>query len=259
MREGREMTRGGKIFVGLLIVAVIATGSVLAIRQARDRGIEVRLQAVERRDLTSVVTASGNIRARLSVDISSDVQGRVVEVAVREGDLVEVGQLLLRIDPTQLLAAESRSSASLEQAKAQVTQQQATLLGAQRDLDRLRALRDRDAQLVTQQQFDDTRTRLDVSEAQLNSLQFGVSQAEAALEEARDRLAKATITSPIAGRVTRLNMEEGETIIVGFNNNSVILTIGDLQSVEAVIAVDETEVTEIALGDIASVEVDAFP
>jgi HlyD family secretion protein len=221
----------------------------------------VRMETVARRDLVQIVTASGNIRARKAVELSSDISARVSEMLVEEGEDVKEGQILMRLDPAQYQAGVSRARAALSQAKATQAQQQANLLRAQRDLDRFLALRSRDSLLVSAQQVDDAQTNMKVAEAQLNSAEFGVSQAQASLDEAEDRLSKTIIRAPIDGKVTRLNVEQGETVIIGTMNNpgSLILAISDLSVIEVVVQVDETDVPEISLGDSASVRIDAFP
>jgi HlyD family secretion protein len=113
---------------------------------------------------------------------------------------------------------------------------------------------------VSRQQVDDARTNLEVAEATLSSADHGVSQARAALDEARDQLSKTIFTAPMDGKITRLNVEEGETVIIGTMNNpgSLVLTISDLSIIEAVVQVDETDVSRISLGDSAAVRIDAF-
>jgi HlyD family secretion protein len=250
-----------KVLIGIVVVAVFASASALSVAKSRDKGVEVRLEEVARRDLVQIVTASGNIRARQAVELSSDISAKVAELLVDEGEDVRKGQVLMRLDPAQYEAGVSRSEAALSQAKATQAQQQANLVQAQRNLDRLQALRGRDSLLVSPQQLDDAVTALDVAEAQMRSAEFGVSQAQASLDEAQDRLSKTIIRAPIDGKITRLNVEQGETVIIGTMNNpgSLILTISDLSVIEAVVQVDETDVPEISLGDSASVRIDAFP
>jgi len=250
-----------KVLVGVAIVAVLGLGAWLSITQRRDQGIEVRTEVVRRHDLVQIVTASGNIRARRTVDISSDVSARVAELLIEEGDDVRRGQTLLRLDPAQYQAAVARSRASLAQTQAQRAQQEANLIRAQRDLDRLISLRTRDSLLVSRQQIDDTRTTLDVARATLESAEHGVDQAQAAVAESEDQLSKTVFIAPVDGRVTRLNVEEGETVIIGTMNNpgSLVLTISDLSVIEVVLQVDETDVSLIALGDSATIRIDAFP
>lgn len=247
--------------IGIGVLVLLGSAAAISLASARDKAVEVNLEEVQRRDLVAMVTASGNIRARRSVDISSDISARVAELRVEEGDEVAEGDILLRLDPAQPRAATSRAQAALSQAQAQAAQQEANLIRARRDLQRLQSLWEADSLLVSPQQLEDAETNVQVAERQLDGLQHGVSQARAALDEARDRLSKTTIRAPISGRVTRLQVEEGETVIIGTMNNpgSLILSISDLSVMEAVMEVDETDVPEISLGDSAVVRLDAFP
>jgi HlyD family secretion protein len=254
------MNTRSKIILGVVIVALLASAAALSISRSRGQGIEVRTEVIERREVVEIVTASGNIRARRTVDISSDVSARVAELLVDEGDDVVRGQTLLRLEPDQYQSSVSRSEASLAQAEAQRAQQQANLIRTQRDLDRLLALRQRDSLLVSRQQVDDAATSLEVAQATLTSADHGVSQARASLDEAREQLSKTIFTAPMDGKVTRLNVEEGETVIIGTMNNpgSLVLTIADLSVIEAIVQVDETDVSLIELGDSAVIRIDAF-
>jgi HlyD family secretion protein len=255
------MTTRGKVLLGIVVVAVLGSAAAISLAVDRGRGVEVRMEELTTRDLVATVTVSGNVRARRKVDISADVMGRVIELNVKEGEDVTQGQVLLRIDPSQLEAAVSRAQASLSQAQAQAAQQRASLVRAQRDYERLRTLRERDSTLVSPQQVEDAQTGLEVAQSLAQASEHGVSQARAALTETQDQLAKTIIRAPISGKVTRLNVEAGETVVIGTMNNpgSLILTISDLSVVEAVMEVDETDVPSITLGDSAIVELDAFP
>ncbi len=250
-----------KAIIGLGGVALLATAAALSTGNRRASGVEVRMEAVAARDLVSIVTASGNVRARRKVDISSDISARVAEMLVDEGDDVTEGQVLLRLDPSRYQAVVNRSRANLSQSQAQVAQARANFLRAQREAERMGSLRARDSLLVSRQDVENAETNLEVQRSLLESAEFGVGQSRAALEEAEDELAKTVIRAPMSGRVTRLNVEQGETVIVGTMNNpgSLVLTVSDLSVMEVVLEVDETDVPEIALGDSASVELDAFP
>ncbi len=255
------MTGNRKLIIGLAIVAVLGTAAALSVTRRRGRGVPVRLEEVTRMDLVETVTASGNIRAGRVVDISSDVSAKVVTLLVDEGDDVEAGQMLLRLDPTQFAATVSRATAALNQALAQGRQQEASLERVRRDYERVRSLFETDSVLVARQQLDDAETEVELAMRQLESLQFGVAQAGASLEEASERLSKTIFTAPISGKVTRLNVEEGETVIVGTMNNpgSLVLTISELSRVEAVVEVDETDIPYVEVGDSTLLELDAFP
>jgi HlyD family secretion protein len=254
------MTGPKKLLVGIAVVAVLGTAAALSLSRGDGGGVAVRLEGIERRDLEATVTASGNIRARRSVDISSDISARVASLDVEEGADVEEGDVLLRLDRTQLEAARARAQASLSQGRAQAAQQQANLTRARRDAERIAGLWRRDSLLVSRQQVEDAETNLEVAESNANAAQFAVEQAQASLAEAEDRLSKTVFRAPMRGRVTRLNVEEGETVVVGTMNNagSLVLTISDLSVVEVVVQVDETDVPKLALGDSGRVQIDAF-
>ena len=254
------MSGGRKLIVGIVVLAIIGAAAWSEILRA-DRGVEVRVETVERRSIISTITATGKVRARRQVNISSDVMGRVTELTVEDGDEVEEGQILLTVDPSQIRATVSRARATLSQAEAQVAQQRANLMQAERELARLQGIVEQDPDLVSIQALEEAQTAGEVQRALVRSTLYGAEQAEAGLEEAEDQLSKTTIRAPISGRVIRLNIEEGETAIIGTMNNpgSLLLTIGDLSTVEAVMAVDETDVPQISVGDSAVVELDAFP
>lgn len=255
------MSTGKKALIAVGVIAVLGIVGTMSVRNSRSSGAEVRFEEIEKRDLVATVTANGYVRARLAVDISADVSGRIVELNVDEGDDVEEGEVLLRIDPTGPQAALSRARAQLSQARAQAAQQEASTVRARRDSERFAALWARDSTLISQQQVQDARTEYEVATSLLESARFGIEQAVAGVDEAQDRLSKTTIRAPLTGKVTRLSVEQGETAVIGTMNNagSLLLTVSDLSVVEAVMEVDETDVPEIAIGDSASIELDAFP
>jgi len=261
LQRVESMSGMRKLGIGVGVLIILGLAGWLAVRGARDRPVEVRTDVVEARDLAATITATGSVRPRRQVNISSDVMGRVVELNVAEGDEVERGMLLLRIDPTASQAQVSRAQAALSQAQSQVAQARANLVQAQRDLDRLETLRVRDPNLVSGQALEEAQTRVQVQQSTLQSAEFGAAQTRAQLEEAQEQRSRTTILAPISGRVTRLNIEEGETAVVGTMNNpgSLLLTVSDLSVIEAVLTVDETDVPRISLGDSAVVEIDAFP
>jgi HlyD family secretion protein len=238
----------------LIVVPII-------IAAMQPKGTEVRIEDVKRRDLVSAVNASGWIRPNRKVDVQSDIMGRITEMNVVEGQTVRRDQILLRIDPTQYEAAVERSRGMLAETQARQAQARANLLQAQRNLDRLRQLAGIDTTLVSRQQMEEAETEVTVQTQLLDAAQYGVSQASASLNEAQDRLSKTVIRAPMDGTITRLEVEQGETAIVGTMNNagSLLLTISDLSVMEAVVRVDETDVPEIQLGDSAEITIDAFP
>ena len=255
------MTRNRKIAIGAGLGVVLLGAGGIALASNREKATEVRIAAVSRRDLTSIVTASGKIEPKRQVQISADVPGRVVQLAVEEGQMVRQGDLLLRIDPTSYQAAVRRAEAAVSQAQAGASQARAALLQAQSGRQRAEVLGRQGGDLISVETLEQARTQARVTEAQSEAARYGVAQAQAALAEAREQLRKTTITAPMSGRVTRLNIEEGETAVMGTMNNpgSLLLTIADLSVMEARVKVDETDVPRISFGDSAIVRIDAFP
>ncbi|HEX6065171.1 MAG TPA: efflux RND transporter periplasmic adaptor subunit [Longimicrobiales bacterium] len=255
------MTKRTKMIVGLVSLIVVGGIGAGAAASRNEKPVEVRLESVQERDLVAIVSASGWIRPHRKVDVQADIMGRIVELNVREGDEVSRGQVLMRIDPTQYQAAVARAQAGVSEALARESQGKANLIQAKRANDRAKALASQGENLISRQQVEDAETQLEVQQELLRAAQYGVQMARAGLAEAQDQLNKTVIRAPMNGVVTRLEVEEGETAIVGTMNNpgSLLLTVADLSAMEAVIRVDETDVPELKLGDSASVEIDAFP
>lgn len=245
---------------GVVVVAIIAVGALSAAKSGK-KGVEVRIEAVEARDLVASVTASGQVQPQTKVDISSDITGKITQLAVREGQMVSKGQFLVQIDPEQAQAMVDRATASLASARAQAAQARANMIQAERSYERTSAIRQQNAQLVSDEQIEQLRTQVDVNRAMLESAQFQTQQAEAQLKDARTALGKTTLYAPMAGRITRLNVEMGETAIMGTLNKdaATLLTISDMTVLETRVKVDETDVARISVGDSAVVQVDAFP
>ena len=246
--------------VGVIVVVLIGFIVVTAATRG-NKGVEVRIEQVEQRDLVASVTASGQVQPRSKVDLSADITGRIVRLAVKEGQMVTKGQFLLQIDPSQYEAAVQRAEATLAAAKAQGAQAKANHLQAKRTFERSEEIRRTNATLVSAEQMEQLQTQVEVNEALLEAANHTVDQAMASLRDARSSLSKTTITAPMSGRITRLNVEEGETAIMGTLNKeaATLLTISDMSVLETKVKVDETDVARISVGDSALVQIDAFP
>jgi HlyD family secretion protein len=256
------MSRRTKIglFFGL---AVVVIGGITALSAARKSGraTEVRLEAVGKRELVSIVTASGKIEADTKVDLSADITGRIVKINVKEGDMVQKGQLLIQIDPAQYQSIVSRAEAFLQTSEANLLQAQTNRDQAKRQLDRASDLRKANPNLIAAETVEQAQQAFDVAVANYAATKSQVDQAKAALSESRSNLSKTTLYAPISGRVTRLAVEEGEVAVPGTfsRETGLLLTIADLSVILAKVDVDETDVVRLSLGDSVSVAIDAFP
>jgi HlyD family secretion protein len=242
---------------GLVVVGVAAT----SLASRGEASVEVRIESVASRDLTASVTASGQVQPRTKTDLSADITGKITRLEVKEGDWVRSGQFLLQIDPQQYEAAVQRAEASVASARAEQAQSRANLVQAQRSLDRLDGMRKTNAALVSEESMEQARTTLEVQTAMSEASEFRARQAEAGLKDAKWQLDRTTIRAPMTGRVTRLNVEVGETAIMGTLNRdaATLLTISDMSVLETKIRVDETDVVRIQVGDSSIVQIDAFP
>lgn len=261
-----------KILIGVGVIAVGAAVVFANLKFRRAEGKVVNVEAVATRDLEAIVSASGKINPKRSVNISADTMGRVTELAVQEGQIVKRGQFLMQIDPRNLESAYQRSQASLAAAESQLEQTRTLVRTAEENLalarENLRRQRDLwTEQLTTKEALDRAETEVRVRETELSERRQQVStqdqrirQERAVLASARYDLSKVRIESPIDGIVTRRNIEEGETVVIGTMNNpgTVLLTIADMSIIEAEVEVDETDIPTIQIGQPAKITVDAI-
>src|SRR4051812_34160494 len=247
------------VFGGVILV-LAAIGGLTAAKSGK-KAVEVRTEQVQARDLVASVTASGQVRPQTKVDLSADITGKIVRLAVKEGQTVTKGQFLLQIDAQQAEAAVQRNDAALASARAQQAQARPNLVQAQKSLERSAAIKKTNPQLISDEQMEQLRTAVDVNNSLFESATHSVDQSAALLREARSSLGKTTIYAPMSGKVTRLNVENGETAIQGTLNKdaATLLTIADMSVLETKVKVDETDVARIAIGDSAVIQIDAFP
>ena len=249
--------------LGIFAVVVVGAGvvGVLAAKKNSNKATEVRMETVEKRDLVASVTASGQVRAQTKVDVAADITGRITRLAVKEGDNVTKGQLLLQIDPQEFEAALQRSEAQLANTKASAAQSAANLQQAENSFRRSQDIRKSNPNLVSGEQLEQLQTAVDVNKALVDASRHNAEQAEAGVKDARVRLAKTTLYAEMAGRITRLVVEQGETAIQGTMNRdaATLLTISDMSTLETKVKVDETDVSRIKIGDSTVVQLDAFP
>ena len=267
------MTRNKKILIGVGVVLILGAIAYANFNFKRAEGVTVNTEAIQKRDLEAIVSASGKIQPKRSVNISADTMGRVTGLAVNEGDRVARGQFLLQIDPRNLRSAVQRTEASLEAARSQAEQLRLALDSARANQkqaeDNLRRQQELWKQgLTTREALERAESELKVRQADLRSQEQQVQtqklrmeQERAQLESARYDLSKVRIESPINGIVTRRNIEEGETVVIGTMNNpgTVLLTIADMSVIEAEVEVDETDIPSVAIGQTARVTIDAVP
>ena len=254
------MTRKRKIQigVGLLVLVAITTLSIAAASRNKE-GTAVTLGKVEQMDITSKVSANGRIDAQRKVDLSANVMGQIVNLAVREGDTVKKGDFLLQIDQKQLAATAQGAAASLQALFSERDAARANASEAQRNFER--AQMNYNEKIIPLAELERFRTALEAARANAMATERRIDQARANVAAAQDTLSKTTMRAPMDGIVTALPVEEGEVAVIGTMNNpgTRLLTIADMSVVEAVMEVDETDIPNVKVGQSATVTIDAYP
>ncbi|MEO5821303.1 MAG: efflux RND transporter periplasmic adaptor subunit [Vicinamibacteraceae bacterium] len=267
------MSTGKKVIIGVVAVVVLGGAAAGNTWLKRTPGKPVSLEKVLARDLEAVVSASGKIQARTTVNIAADTMGRVVELAVDEGQKVTKGQFLMQIDPRNQRTATNRTAAGLAAARSQLEQLRSSVAASRENLalsrENLRRARELWAQqLTTRQALDGAESEVKVRETQLRDAEQGLSTQDQRIQEnaatvssAEYELSRTRIESPIDGLIVRRNIEQGETVVIGTMNNAgtVLLQIADMSIIEAEVEVDETDIPFVQIGQTAKVKIDAIP
>jgi HlyD family secretion protein len=253
------MKRTTKIIIALVVILAIGGITAGSIASKGKEGTPVTFGKAERMDLTSKVTANGKIDAKRKVDLSANVMGQIVNLAVREGDVVQKGAFLLQIDQKQLAASAEGAAASTRALLSDRDAARANLADAQLTYER--AQKNFEQRIIPAAEIDRARTALDAARANVRAIDQRIQQSQANVRAARDTLSKTTMTAPMAGIITALPVEEGEVAVIGTMNNAgtKLLTIADMSVVEAVMEVDETDIPNVKVGQRATVTIDAYP
>jgi HlyD family secretion protein len=267
------MSRTKKVVLGVVVLALLAGGGGAAYWYQQDTSPEILTEAIRSRDLEAIVSASGKVQPKRQVDISANTMGRVTRLAVEEGQRVKAGQFLLEIDPRSLEGQMQRGEASVAAAQSSLLQSRTAVEQARAALDLARQNLTRQqelwkGELTSKESLERAQNDVTVREAELRARQQDIEtreqqikQEQASLATTRYNLNQVIISSPMDGLVTRRNIEEGETAVVGTMNNAgtVLLSIADMSELEAEIEVDETDIPNVQLGQLAKVTIDAVP
>ena len=284
-RKPRNNTK--KIVIAIVVVLVLAGLVGLSVRSSQSNVPSVTTSKVTQEDLSSVVTGSGEIKAKTYVNIGAQGFGKITKLYVKEGDTVKKGQKLAQLENVQSAADVNAQRANIETAQmdldasnaaietgiADITRDKADL--EQKTLDFNRAKQLYQSQLIAKSDFDAKKAAYDVSAATLKeseaklaqmkaqkaSSSGRVTQANATLHKLTDILGKTEYIAPFDGIVTNLPVREGETVVVGIQNSpgSTLMTLADMSVVTAEVRVDETDIVNVKLGQPADVTIDAMP
>jgi len=251
------MSKKRILILAIALVIVIVVLVAILSRNGSVKPISVQTAKVHHQKIVETVTATGRIQPQTQVKISADVAAKIIQLGVKEGDWVEKGQFLVQLDRERFLAAVQRAEANVRSAEADAKLAKENLLKVEKDYQRSKELFQR--QLESQAVHDQAYAAYQVEKARYQSALEMVEQARATLKQAQDDLSKTTIYAPMAGTISALNKEVGEIALGSQFQEDVILIVSDLNGMEARVDVDENDIVNVAIGDSATIEVDALP
>ena len=260
--------------VGVGFVGAASVAGYLYIAQKPSAEPVQETATVHRGQLVEKAMLTGQVKARVQVDVKSRASGEIIEIEVNEGDLVEEGDILLRLDPIDEERALATADAGRKTALAQVSQARAALAMARTDLTEANARRDVRLQGASQGLISEDERRTVASaaasaeqvvsarRADLQAAQAQLQRAEVEVSLAQQRLKETTIRAPIAGTVLAVHADQGAIVASGITNiagGTPLVTIGDLSSLYVVGSLDEADIGRVSVGDAVTIRVDAFP
>ena len=257
------------IGAGLVVILLV----ILAVNKKNHNNYQrVATEKVQKRNIIEAISATGKIQPVKDIKISPYISGEVIEIFVKEGDRVKVGDILVRIDPEIYKSA-------YEQAEAQLNSQRANLVNAKAQLAQLEArfqntetvyLRNKalwEKKVISDADFETAKTNYEVAKADLDAIQatikaaeYSISSANAALKKSREDLTKTAVYAPADGRVSKLSVEKGERVMGAsqFSAGTELMRIANLVVMQAEVDVNENDIIKVKLGDTALIEVDAY-
>jgi len=276
-----------KLLIGVGLVVFLAGIVGFTVYQSRKNVVTVQTGKVQRQDLATIVSASGEIKPKTYVNIGANAFGKITHLYVKEGDQVKKGQLLVQLENVQSSADVNANEAALQAAQTDAIAADAALKTSQADMQRAQADYDRNkldwdrAQslykdgLISKSDFDSRKNawatadaglvqaqaRVAQAQAQHDSADRHITQAGANLRRVTDVLQKTSYNAPYDGVVTNLPVREGESVVIGIQNamGSTLMTIADMSVITAEVKVDETDIVNVHLGQPAEITIDAIP
>ncbi|SNY51745.1 HlyD family secretion protein [Arsukibacterium tuosuense] len=248
-----------KLLILLVIVAVLVGLLSLSQYRKQQQTTSVTTALVSEGALADSILASGNLEYNTQIQIRSEVTGRVLEVLVEEGDTVEKGQMLMRLDDTAFAADVNRNRAMVQSQQIDIARAKAQLADLQRQFNRQQQLLK--SGLIQQETIDSLQSQLDIAGINVRSAEAALQQGQAMLAMAEDNLSKTLYRAPIAGLLSTVDIKPGETVIAGSTNiiGSPLMTLADPSAILAELRVDEADIANVHLGQQAEIYAAAYP
>lgn len=248
-------------WIGGVFVVIVAVGLLLrftGVIGASDTGKEVETATAKLKTITQLVSASGKVQPEIEVIIRPDVSGEIIELAVKEGDFVREGDLLVRIKPDIYQAQIDNLNAALLTQKARLEQTRASLIRAEAAYERDQTLFEKE--LISEMDYIQSKSEWESQKASLKASEYQIQSAEAQLRQAREELEQTVIRAPQNGTITGLAVEEGERVLGNAQMaGTEMMRVSLLDRMEVLVEVNENDIVNVDFADTARIEVDAYP
>ena len=252
------MTSKKRLWIAIaivLLIVVLVAGKKIFGKDENQRLVDV--EEVVLRDLVQTVAATGKIQPEIEVMLSSEVSGEIIELPISEGDQVQKGDLLVRINPDLIQSALRQAQAGLQNAKAGLAQAEASLRNAQLNFNRNKTLFEKG--VISKSEWDRTVADFEMAEATKNSAYYSVESARSNVQQGQDNLNRTSIFAPMSGTISKLAVELGERVVgTAQMAGTEIVRVADLSNMEVEVDVNENDIVKVSIGDTTEVEVDAY-
>lgn len=245
-------------------IAIIVILAIIILLVGKKKGwfgseyrIKVAVEQGENRDIIEIITANGKIQPETEVKISPDVSGEIVELEIKEGDIVKKGDFLLKIKPDNYISTRNRVEATLNSTRARLTQAEAQLEQANLEFERKKKLWAQKA--ISEAEYEQAMTTYNTALAEKQAAEYSVASTEASLKEAEENLRRTSIYAPMSGTISMLLVELGERVVgTELMSGTELLRIANLNRMEVEVEVNENDIVRVHNMDTALIEVDAY-
>lgn len=253
------MKRRNKVLLVALAVVIVVVLVVANMTSTGSKGITVQAEEAKNREIVEDVSASGRVQPKTKVDITSEVNGEIIGLMVKEGDRVEKGALLVILDTVQWQSDADQARFAVIEVNARLEGANSSLLQAEEEYDRQKRLYE--GKLTSETAYTNAKYAYLTAKSTHEATAAQAKQLQARLDKQLDYLSKTKILAPMSGVITFLDCEVGEIAAAQtiYSQGKTLMTIADLEVFEVEVDVDETEITKVEVGQEVEIEVDAFP
>jgi HlyD family secretion protein len=243
--------------IAIVLIAVLLVLAKKGVIGKKDEGIEIETAEADEITIVETVSATGKIQPEIEVKISSEVSGEIIDLPVKEGQVVKKGQLLVRINPDLYTSGYNRTISNLSGTKAGLSQADASFKEAKASYDRSKALYEKG--IISRSDWDKSIAAFEVAKATKESAYYNVQSANATVKEAKDNLGRTTIYAPADGTISSLGVELGERVLgTQQMTGTELLRVANLDNMEVEVDVNENDIVKVSIGDSTNIQVDAY-